>query len=120
MPIVSLSYHVKLDDVITVAAGIGDAQGGGHSIFLGTALVAQGELEVGPVELGRGGDLVGRIVVVSSVAVDIQPVHDHVSALVTLTGGHPDPMPIPQAADAPPNGAVSFLTIVTLVGGFGA
>ena len=115
MPTVALAYHVNPGSPVTVRAQIGDAQGGGHGIFLDQALVAQAELDTGAVALGAGVDLVGRLLTVSSVAVDIQGAHDHVSVLTTLTGGVPDPMPIPQVADAPTNGAVSFLTLITFV-----
>jgi hypothetical protein len=115
MPSVALSYHVDPASTVTVRAQIGDAQGGGHAIFLDQQLVAQGELDTGVVTLGPGAGLVGRLLTVSSVAVDIQPAHDHVSARTTLTGGFPDPMPVPQVTDAPTNGAVSFLTLVTFV-----
>ena len=119
MPVVALSYHVKPDEVVTVTAAIGDAQTGGHSVFLDQTEVpprpgAPPDV-FGPVALGRGAELVGRLLTISSVAVDIQPAHDHVSTLTTLTGGFPDPMPVPQVTDAPTNGAVSFLTLVTFV-----
>ena len=120
MPIVALSYHVMPDALVTVSARIGDAQAGGHSVFLDQTQVlpdvpSPDPADTGVITLGVGADLVGRQLTVSSVAVDIHPMHDHVSVLTTLTGGHPDPMPVPQAADAPVNGAVPFLTLVTFV-----
>jgi hypothetical protein len=114
MPTVALSYHVQATADVDVSAEIGDAQGGGHSIFLGNNLVTQGE-RTASATLGLGQSLIGKVLTVSSVAVDIAPTHDHVSVLIELTGGVPDPMPVPQAADAPANGSVNFLTIVTFV-----
>lgn len=115
MPSVFQHYHVVAGQDVEVRAGIGDAQAGGHAVFLGTTMCAQGEIEV-HTSLGAGQDLVGRRLVVSSAAVDVQPGHDHVSVQVVLTGGVPAQLPIVQAADVPTNGAVSFLTIVEFVG----
>ena len=116
MPIVALSYHVHPEGEVTVSAAIGDAQTGGHSIFLDqTPVPAPSDPAVGPLPLGPGADLVGRLLTVSSVAIDIQPAHDHVSVVTTLTGGFPDPMQVPQTADAPTHGAVSFLTLINFV-----
>lgn len=111
---VAISYHVRDDADVTVRARIGDGQAGGHSIFVGPDLVTQGEIEVAA-NLGSGQGLKGRVLVVSSVAVDVMPSTDHVSVEVTLTGGHPDPMPVVQAADVQPSGAESFITIVSFV-----
>lgn len=118
MPTVTLQYHVQAGVDITLDAIIGDGQAGGHAAFLGTVPVAQAPQQI-HANLGDGADLVGRVLVVSSVAVDIQPVSDHVSVVVQLEGGHPSPLPIVQGADATPGGSVSFLTVVTFVGGEG-
>jgi hypothetical protein len=116
MPTVTHLYHVISGQRVVVDAHIGDAQGGGHAVFLGTELRAQGELSLTGVDLGAAEDVAGQVLVVSSTAVDVRSETDHVSVEVVLNGGVPSPMPITQAADAPPSGTVNFLTVVTFVG----
>ena len=114
MPSVSQQYHVIDDADVGVVARIGDAQAGGHSFFLGNTLIGQGSIMLA-VSLGKGRDLRGSVLLVASVAVDVQPTHDHVSVQVALSGGAPDPAIVSQGADAAPNGAVSFLTVISFV-----
>jgi hypothetical protein len=115
MPTVTQFYHVVAGRDVTVDAAIGDGQAGGHAVFLDRTLVEQGPDHVNK-NLGDGDKLAGRVLVVSSVAVDVRPETDHVSVGVTLDGGVPSPMQIDQAADAPTNGTVSFLTVITFLG----
>jgi hypothetical protein len=115
MPTVTQFYHVISGQRVQLEATIGDGQAGGHAVFLGAARIAQGEFHV-DADLGDGADLARRVLVVSSIAVDVLPETDHVSVRVVLTGGAPSRMQIDQAADAPANGALSFLTVITFVG----
>jgi hypothetical protein len=116
VPTVTQVYHVLPGAPVSLDVQIGDAQAGGHGVFLAGQLKAQGELVLKDVALGTGETLVGKVLVVSSVAVDIQPAHDHVSVQAVLRGGFPSPHTIVQAADAEPNGNVGFLTVVTFSG----
>jgi hypothetical protein len=114
MPSVLQRYHVLPGRDVTVRVQIGDAQAGGHAVFLGQEMIAQRDESI-EANLGSSDSLAGKRLVVSSVAVDIQPMHDHVSVLVELSGGMPDPFPIVLAADAASGGAVSFLTIIDFI-----
>jgi hypothetical protein len=120
MPTVTQDYFVRLHEIVTLDATIGDGQGGGHSVFLGENLIAQGAMELRDVAVGMGSDIVNKVLVVSSTAVDVQTAHDRVSVEVVLRGGIPGVLPIAQTTDVDPGGNETFLTVITFVSGGGA
>jgi hypothetical protein len=117
MPTVAQDYHVLPHEIVTVDATIGDGQAGGHSMFLGDNLIAEGAMELRNVVLGVGSAIANKVLVVSSTAVDVQAAHDNVSVEVVLRGGVPAVQPIEQTTMVEPGGTESFLTVITFVGG---
>ena len=117
MPTVAQDYRVLPHETVTLDATIGDGQAGGHSVFLGEELIAQGAIELHNVTVGVGSAIANKVLVVSSTAVDVQASHDNVSVEVVLRGGVPDVQPIEQTTMVEPGGTESFLTVITFVGG---
>jgi hypothetical protein len=114
MPTASVTYIVEDGRAVSLSVRIGDGQAGGSAAFLGTHKVAEGP-EIEDHELGEGGHLRGRVLVVSTTVVDIRAEHDRTSAFVELRGGHPETMPVIQAQTAPTGGAVNYLTVVRFI-----
>ena len=117
MPTVAQDYRVLPHETVTLDAMIGDGQGGGHSVFLGEELIAQGASELRNVTVGVGSAIANKVLVVASTAVDVQSAHDNVSVEVVLRGGVPSVQPIEQTTMVEPGGNESFLTVITFVGG---
>ena len=113
MPTLTATYAVLDGQPVHLTVSVGDAQAGGSTAFLGKRQVASGpDIDL---DLGTGDAIRGQTLVVDTLAVDVQPATDHVSARVALSGGTPAQLPLAQGTTAPTHGAVSFLTVVRFV-----
>lgn len=114
MPTTTTEYRVADAEAVLLDVWIGDAQAGGSVAYLGTRRVAAGRT-IRDRELGPGEELRGRVLVVSTTVVDVQPSHDRTSVTVRLRGGTPAELPIVQSSSAAPGGAVNYLTVVRML-----
>lgn len=114
MPTVTARYVVIDDGDVRLSVTIGDAQTGSSAAHLGRDLFAPGP-DIQDVIVGQGAEIRGKVLVISTIVVDIRPEHDRSSVTVTLRGGHPEVFPLVQAATSSTGGAIPYLTVVSFV-----
>lgn len=115
MPTVVTQYPVQDGQPVLIDVLIGDLQAGGTSIFLGTTEVKTQTGDIVDFEIGRGEQLRGRTIVVSTVVLDRNPMTDFTSAVVVLDGGAHPHIDIPQSDNPGPGGKSGFITVVNFV-----
>jgi len=104
------AVHDGEDVFVTVL--IGEGQAGVTTVFLDQEKRAS-RTQVRRLLLGTGGELRGRVLVVSTTVVDIQQAHDRTSVTVVLANGSEHSFG--QQAQAHPSGVVNFLNVITFV-----
>jgi hypothetical protein len=105
-----IDYPVKDSDV-SLRVTIGEAQAGATSVFLGRDQMAGGPQAWA---LGAGTALRGKILVVSTVVVDVRPETDRTSVTLQLKNGDSESS-WTDTENAPTGGAVPYLFVVSFV-----
>lgn len=115
MPVTTGSYEVRANPEVTLEVTIGDAQPGGSAVFLGTELVAEGNEHIPAFSIGKGRQIKGLRVVVSSVVSNENPATNNTSMTVELAGGAA-PKKILAMQEASRKGErISYITVISFV-----
>jgi hypothetical protein len=103
------TYKVEPDSKITVSVLIGDAQMGGWAMGFDPDGAKKGS-DSTPVAIGTGVEVKGRILQVVVTAVDVNPLTNRLSAVVTVSGGPGGPLTVTQSYDGGATGDTALLT----------
>ena len=104
-----VTYKVEPNSKIAVSASIGDAQMGGWAMGFDPQTAKKGS-DATPVSMGTGAEVKGRILQVVVTAVDVNPLTNRLSAVVTVSGGPGGPLTVTQSYDDGATGDTALLT----------
>ena len=108
-----LTYRVHPSSEVTVAIAIGDAQTGGWAFGFGPDGVTKGSGDA-PTSVGKGADLVGKMLQVVATVVDVRPETNRLSAVVTLAGGPGGAKNVTSSFDGGSAGDSALLTTLVM------
>ena len=110
------SYAVGAAHVFA-SVSVGASQLGDVKIFIHRTLTAAGPAPLIARDLGAGGDLIGKLMLVETLATDVSGQTNTLRVLTHLTGG-PEPKDIPAEEEASaPNGSKLFRIFVLFKAG---
>ncbi len=112
-PIIRREIYRVADRRVSVTAQVGAAQDGHITMLLDDEEIAECPAPVGPIDLGPGMRLVGRLLTVDSFITDVSPHTDAVRLTVRLEGG-PEPCVIPLEDQVDTPGGTLNLRVLVL------
>jgi hypothetical protein len=98
------------EGVVHLTITVGEGQLGTSTVILGTEKIAHGESI--DVDVGRGPEIAGNMLVCTTAVTDILPETNHTSVTYDLTGG-PQPRRFVQLEDIDPDGTIVYLAVFT-------
>ncbi len=98
---VERDYEVE-SGIVMLNIIVGEGQAGASVVWLDNQVIAKGDL--GPVTLGPGAILTGRVLGIRTIALDINPMTNRTAVTYILTGGATE-LDVTLTKDAPQDGA---------------
>jgi hypothetical protein len=105
-----VTYRVRPESDIEVAVTIGDGQVGGWAFGFEPGDVTKGTEK--PAVVGKGSEVIGKMLQIVATVVDVNPATNHLSAIVTISGGPGGPQRVTSSFQGADSDTAILTTLV--------